>query len=110
MREALGILEQLKASGNTNNTSVQALRPANILLNEKAMAQPSLYLPAVQAMKRITSALNERTEIEMMDIIIVERSFQKILSAPDNLPSAGKAGIKQQLSKQYFINLQHRQP
>ncbi|MCW3119120.1 MAG: hypothetical protein JWM28_3202 [Chitinophagaceae bacterium] len=110
IREALGTLEQLKLSGNTNNISPQSLRRANILLNEKAVEHPSLYLPAVQAMRRITSAFQAEKGITKNDIITVEIAFQKILQAPSPLPSAGKTSTRQSISEQYFINLNRSEP
>ncbi|MCW3117377.1 MAG: hypothetical protein JWM28_1459, partial [Chitinophagaceae bacterium] len=107
---ALGTLEQLKLSGNTINIYPQSLRRANILLNEKAVEQPSLYLPAVQAMRRITSALQAEKGIAKKDIITVEIAFQKILPAPSPLPSAGKPSTRQSISEQYFINLNRSEP
>jgi hypothetical protein len=109
-REALGTLEQLKYTNNPKDISQETLRKATLLLNESAIRQPSLYLSSVQAMRKIVDDLNANKLIHKSDIIIAENGLQRILSAPGQQPSAENNNGDLQLSKQYFINLQKKQP
>jgi len=109
-REALGTLEQLKLTDNPKDILQETLRKATLLLNENAIKQPSLYLASVQAMRKIADDLNSNNSIRKADIIIAENGLQRMLSGPDLKPSAENNDGSLQLSKQYFLNLQKKQP
>jgi hypothetical protein len=109
-REALGALEQLMPEENSKDISQETLRKATLLLNESAIKQPSLYLSSVQAMRKIIDNLNSGNNIRKTDIIIAENGLQRILSAPALQPAAENNNGDPQLSKQYFQNLQKKQP
>ncbi len=110
VRTALGILEQIKLTNSTKDISQEPLRQANIRLNEKAIQQPSLYLQPVQSLRKIINDWNAGMPISKNDIHIAENGLQRMLSDPALLPSAEKNKPQEQLSKQYFINLQKKQP
>src|SRR6185295_8967378 len=93
LREALGILELLKTAGVLTDSNRLRLHEAGARLNEYAVAQPSVYLTPVNAMRRIMDGLETGKAIQLNDINEVERSFQQILPAPGNLPSAGYSDI-----------------
>jgi hypothetical protein len=109
-REALGTLEQLKLADNSKDISQETLRKATLLLNESAIKQPSLYLSSVQAMRKIIDNINSGNSIRKTDIIVAENGLQRILSAPALQPAADDNSGDLQLSKQYFQNLQKKQP
>ena len=109
VRNALSLLEEIKA-GNTHVPPLQILEAANLRLHEKAVQQPSVYLTAIEAMKKIMAAINTAKAPSMQDVRVAEQGLQQLLSVPDRLPSADKSSSKQALSKQYFNNLQKKQP
>jgi len=109
VRNALSILERIK-SGNDNTISPDILRAANLRLHEKAIQQPAAYLNAVEALKRIMADLNTEKQIPVNDIRTAQHGLEQLLTSPGRLPSAAKSSSKQALSKQYFDNLQNRQP
>jgi hypothetical protein len=109
VRNALSILERIK-SGNDNTISPEILRQANLRLHEKAIQQPAVYLIAVEALKRIMADLNTEKQIPANDIRTAQHGLEQLLISPGRLPSAVKSSSKQALSKQYFDNLQNRQP
>jgi hypothetical protein len=110
IRAALGILEEIKLTNTTKNLSQETIRQANIHLNESAIQQPSFYLQSVQAMRKILSDWNAVVPAGKNTIIIAENGLQRMLSEPALLPSAEKNTPQQLLSKQYFSNLQKKQP
>ncbi|MEP6750914.1 MAG: hypothetical protein ABJB86_24480 [Bacteroidota bacterium] len=109
VRNALSLLEQMK-TGDKQNIPIAMLQQANLYLREKAMQQPVVYLNAVEAMKKIIAAINTSGPQSAQDIIIAEQGLQQLLQRPVRLPSAGNDNSKQALSKQYFDNLQKKQP
>lgn len=108
-RSALSALEEIKATGSTQNISPEILRQANLRLQEKAIQQPALYLNALESLKRIIDAFNTARTIPASDILAAENGLQQLLTVPDRLPSA-KSGSGTSLSRQYFNNLQKQQP
>ena len=109
IREALSALEKIKTSRG-KNISLELLQQANLRLHEKAVQQPGLYLNAVEALKKIMTSLNAQKQVLPDDVLKAQYGFQQMLSIPDRLPAATKTQTKQALSKQYFDNLQNRQP
>jgi len=110
VRVALGVLEQIKLTSSTKDISQETVRQANIRLNEKAIQQPSFYLQSVQALRKIINDWNAGVPINETDINKAESGLQRMLTNPALLPSAEKNKPQEQLSKQYFINLQKKQP
>ncbi|MES1223739.1 MAG: hypothetical protein ABUT20_50050, partial [Bacteroidota bacterium] len=62
------------------------------------------------AMKKIMTNINAATPVSTQNILIAEYGLQQLISVPARLPSAEKENSKQALSKQYFDNLQKKQP
>jgi hypothetical protein len=109
VRSALAALETIKA-GNSGQTSYAILEGANIRLHEKAVQQPGLYLPAVEALKKIVYNIETGTPVAANDVLAAQHGLQQLLLVPGRLPVPGQAGSARALSKQYFENLQKRQP
>ncbi len=109
VRNALSVLERI---GTTieKNSYTETLQQANLRLHEKAIQQPSLYLNAVEALKRVIDALQNNKQVAIEDIASAQTGLQQLLDLPARLPSASKNNSKQALSSQYFNNLQNRQP
>lgn len=107
LREALSVLEKVELTGALPAAS-GVLQQANLRLHEQAMQQPAVYVKAVEAMKRILAASS--STIKDADMRVAQQGLQQLLSVPAQLPSANKGGTKQNLSQQYFKNLQNRQP
>lgn len=108
VRQALAVLEQIKL-GDTVAVSIAVLQQANLRLHEKAVQQPAQYLPAAASLKRIMTAVATTGIIPGKDILVAEHGLQQMLAAPERLPAATN-GSGQALSKQYFQNLQKKQP
>jgi hypothetical protein len=109
VRNALAVLEEIK-TGNKKNISAEILQQANLRLHEKAIHQPSLYLGAVEALKKIMTDMNTPAIISTQNILAAEQGLQRLLETPNRLPSAENANAKKELSGQYFDNLQKKQP
>jgi hypothetical protein len=98
-RRALGILEQLKASGEIDASSKEMLQQAFHQLSIRAANQPSMYLLSLSALRKV---LNENFRVR--DIKNAEQGLQKMVAPPDKLPyPTGNAAMN--LSKHYFLNL-----
>jgi hypothetical protein len=110
VRNALSLLEQIKATGNQDGASLETLQQAGTRLQAQAIRQPAVYLAAVAALKRIIASRDTKQQVADKDLLAAENGLQKMLASPARLPSASKTQTKQDLSRQYFDNLQNRQP
>jgi len=110
IRSALAVLEAIKAGDTGRIVSSAILQQANLRLHEKAAQQPGNYLAAVAALKKIISNINTGKPTAINEITVAEQGLQQLLSAPGRSPGAIPANSAQALSKQYFENLQKRQP
>jgi hypothetical protein len=54
--------------------------------------------------------LNTGGQVTANDILVAQYGLQQLLGVPHRLPSSVKSSPRQALSKQYFDNLQKRQP
>lgn len=104
-RKAIGLLEMLRTKNELNAASIETLQLASNHLYHKAVSQPSLYLPAAAAMKRILTAVSNHKQVKASDIAFVENGLQKMLSVPDKLPSASSKTVYEGLSDDYFKTL-----
>ena len=110
IRSALAVLEAIKAGDTGRVVSSAILQQANLRLHEKAAQQPGNYLAAVAALKKIISNIDTGKPTAINEITIAEHGLQQLLSVPVRSPGAIPANSAQALSKQYFDNLQKRQP
>jgi hypothetical protein len=101
LRKAVNVLEALKIDPVLGSVDNRTLQLANQQLNMRASGQPGVYLPALNAMRRILSAQKANT----MDVNIVETALQKVLTALKTMPSAENNPADMGLSKQYYKNL-----
>lgn len=109
-RLALAQLQQISTAGINQHFSTEILQQANLLLHQKAIQQPAVYLQAVEAMKRILDTAPAQSTISVTDLLLAEEGLQQLLTVPDRLPSAAKSNTGNALSRQYFKNLQKTQP
>ena len=100
LRKALGILEQLKDKEALQAPALEILNQASMQLSLKAAAEPSIYLPSLEALKRI---LNKN--FSGRDIGLVESAFQKIITSVPDVPQQSKNAPDMKLSQRYFRNL-----
>lgn len=101
LKKAVNILERLKTNPLLSAADNRVLQLANQQLGLKASAQPGVYLPALNAMRRIlaTPAANAK------DVGLVERALQRTLTTLKNMPASGTNTADMGLSKQYYKNL-----
>jgi hypothetical protein len=102
---ALGVLELLKASPNTQNTAMQYLQASLQVLANKAAADPGAYLQGLQAVKAILAAVQNKKPVALADIKAAEAALQKIAPTPAHLPFGQAGGAYNALQRQYLINL-----
>jgi hypothetical protein len=105
MRDALGILEQLKTGENPQPVSIKVLDQASLQLSNKASAEPAVYLTSFQAFRKILAALHDNKNVAASDIALAENGFHRMMTTPAQLPGAEKNNAGLHLSQQYFMNL-----
>ncbi|MEO7767918.1 MAG: hypothetical protein ABIS01_10845, partial [Ferruginibacter sp.] len=105
LRSALSVLEQLKNHADFDISSEALLQKASLQLADKAMADPSVYLQALQALKRITAFTRNRSFTNIADISLVEKALQKMIDPPGKLPFPNKKAANANLSNAYFKRL-----
>ncbi|NML38217.1 DUF4175 family protein [Chitinophaga sp. G-6-1-13] len=103
VRQALAVLDAMKAGDTNVNTAV--LRDAQQVLTTQAAATPAVYLPALEAMRRIQ--MHKGTE---KDIRTAQQGLQKILKAPPLQPQSAPAPVSPSLPQHYFHNLKTGTP
>jgi hypothetical protein len=102
LKQAVEVLEQLKLNPHLSGADSRLLQLANQQLSVSASAEPAVYLPALNAMRRILSS-----KIKMSDIGMVERAIQRSLIQPGITPQASPGAADMGLSSSYYKNLQH---
>jgi hypothetical protein len=102
LKKAVNVLEGLKTNPVLSVADNRILQSANQQLGLKASAQPGVYLPALNAMRRIVSS----SRINGTDVALVERALQQTLTSLKAMPSADAHTTDMGLSKQYYKNLQ----
>jgi hypothetical protein len=105
LRQTANLLHQLKNGTGLGTASLQILRQTNLQLSSKAAAQPSVYLTAVMAFRRIMNNLNQPKNINQQDILTVEKAIQKMLPVVAKLPQPVQNNPDLGLSQTYFKNL-----
>ncbi len=105
LRQSATLLHQLKNGMGLGAGSQQILRQTNLQLSSKAAAQPSVYLPAVTAFRKIMAQLNQPENISQQDIFTVEKAIQKMLPPVAKLPQPTANNPDLGLASSYFKNL-----
>ncbi|RBL91654.1 DUF4175 family protein [Chitinophaga flava] len=98
VRAALSILDAKRAGDSSAAPDV--LQEALKLLTTRAAVTPAVYLPALEALRRIGQ--HQGTP---RDILTAQRGLQKILSAPAQQPQPAVAPVETSLPQRYFKNL-----
>jgi hypothetical protein len=106
LRNALAVLELLKKQITVNDKAIQVLRIAAVQVSSQAAKNPSLYLSALEGMKRIITASQDKRHPAYADIVASQKAIQEMAGVPVGLPSAKKGAPSLSLSEQYFRNLQ----
>lgn len=101
LRSAIVVLQNLSAGKAASPADKRILQLADQKLSENASAQPGVYLPALNAMRRVLSA----SAPKRTDIALVEQAIQKTLSPLKTVPSSAPVSADMGLSKQYYKNL-----
>jgi hypothetical protein len=104
LKNAIGVLEQVKAGTAINNADRHILQIANQQLGEKASAQPEIYLPALSALRRILSTGKAKN----YDVDTVEIAIQRILPVNKQQPGALQNSADMGLSGGYYKNLNRK--
>jgi hypothetical protein len=104
LKNAIGILEQLRTGTAIDNADMHTLQIANQQLSEKASVQPEVYLSAVSALRHIISS----GKVRNYDIGTVEKAIQRILPGNKPLPASLQNSADMGLSKGYYQNLNHK--
>jgi len=105
LRQSAALLEQLKQGAGLGAASVQILRQTNMQLSGKAVAQPSVYLPAVTAFRNILASTDQPKNIREQDVLLVEKAIQRMLPAVGKLPQPAQTNPDLGLADSYFKNL-----
>jgi hypothetical protein len=101
LKKAVNVLEGLKINPVLSPADNGVLQLANQQLGLKASAQPGVYLPALNAMRRILAG----PQANVADVALVERALQRTLTTLKNMPASGAGTADMGLSKQYYKNL-----
>ncbi|MCW3466930.1 DUF4175 family protein [Chitinophaga nivalis] len=98
VRIALSVLSQGKPDVISGQQTV--LQQAAGILSTHAAAAPALYLPALEALYRITGG-----RITAKDLTLAQQGLQHLLPVPARKPAAGQRLPDTGLSDRYFNNL-----
>ncbi len=104
LRQAAGLLEGMKSDQSLSVSGRKVLQAAASQLGTQAAAKPSLYLSSFEAMKRVLSPPQGNSR-SIPDLNLAVKGIQSMITAISKSPGAQRAGIRQQLSQQYFLNL-----
>ncbi len=110
VRTALSVLDAIGNGQSGPANAPEILQKAGLRLHEAAIRQPNNYLDAAEAMKKIQSLPAGAGMASARDITLAQQGLQRLLLAPDLLPAAAKSNSMRALSKQYFEQLQKKQP
>ncbi|KAA2244899.1 DUF4175 domain-containing protein [Chitinophaga agrisoli] len=115
---ALAVLETLKTGGGASSpnlasdpnaipgpSGLKILQQAAQQMSRQATANPARYLAALQAMRQLITALEQRQPADAAAITLAAQSIYSLLPAPARLPFAGNLTTGISLSQQYFMNL-----
>jgi hypothetical protein len=102
LQQAMALLEELKASSTLAPAKAPVLLKAQSVISEKAVKAPADYLPALNAIRKITQ---EPGKTDKAAIARVQAALQKIIRAGSLLPQKGGSASGDQLAEYYFKNL-----
>jgi hypothetical protein len=99
-RKGLGVLEQVRSGEALTADGRSILEQALIPLSQQAAAMPSVYLTALESLRRIIQQ-NQQAR----DIAVAGRGLQNMLRTADKTPYRANKAADGELSKRYFENL-----
>jgi hypothetical protein len=102
LQQAMALLEELKTSSTLAPEKATVLLTAQRVISEKAVKAPADYLPALNAIRKITQ---EPGKTDRAAIAKVQAALQKIIRAGSLLPQKGSSSKEDQLADYYFKNL-----
>jgi hypothetical protein len=105
LRSALGVLQTIKWNSRRDVDAIAILQNAGTALREKAVEDPSKYLPAYVAFQKILHVLENGSPVDDNDIALVENALQRLIKPLSEVPSARENTGKEELSDYYFRNL-----
>lgn len=105
LQQALSVLEQLKQGSMIAQAEMPVLISAEKKISEKAVRAPADYLPALNAIRKITQ---EPGKTDKAAILKVQAALQKIIREGALLPQKAGNTADKELSDFYFNNLNGR--
>jgi hypothetical protein len=100
IRQALGVLEQLRTGEKISGPSVLVLQNVTMQVSEKATAEPSKYLPVLTSVNRII-----KNKFSAADLDVAGNGLLQLIKKGELVPVKVKGGPAQKLSDQYFIKI-----
>lgn len=102
LQQAMAVLEQLKQTQIVSPENISVLISAERAISEKAVQAPADYLPALNAIRKITQG---SVQANKTIIAKVQTALQKMIRAGTRLPQKGGSAAGDELSDYYFNNL-----
>ncbi|HUH32496.1 MAG TPA: DUF4175 family protein [Daejeonella sp.] len=103
LRETPEVLYKLKHQEKLNSNDLRILSEANKTLSSKAAANPSFYLGAVAALRKIIRTGGN--SVKSTDLILIEKALQRAVTGTVELPQSPPDDGTSNLSDLYFKNL-----
>jgi hypothetical protein len=100
LRKALGILEEVRNKEPIQPASQNILEQAGIELSRKAAEEPSSYLSAYEAYRRVLQQKHSP-----QDLNLAAKAIQKIVAASQRQPFRNNTSSDMNLSQRYFNHL-----
>lgn len=102
LQQAMAILEELKQGASLAADKATVLLKAQSVISEQAVKAPADYLPALNAIRKITQ---EPGKTDSAAIAKVQAALQRIIRARPVLPQKGGSASGDQLAEYYFKHL-----
>lgn len=104
LRLALSILEEISINGLVSEKENELLAPAAQQLSERASSEPTQYLLAFEALKKIRNS-----DITTRNIRTAQSGLNRMLRSNSTKPSASSSSPGAGLSGEYFRNLNKKE-
>ena len=103
LKQTPGVIYKLRNKERLNSSDLRIVAEANKTLSSKAVANPSVYLGAVVALRKIMNG--EENLVRQPDLKLIEKALQGAIGSDAKLPQPLSRGLSSDLSDQYFKNL-----
>jgi hypothetical protein len=107
LRAALGLLQLIGSGNQAGSGAFGILQSAGIPIREKAVEEPSVYLPAYVAVQEILNDLKNGHPTRQKNIQVVENALQRLINPLSAVPSVLENKQNESLSDYYFRNLKN---